>query len=196
LKICLNKEHQNRRLLEMTLSQCRLELNSSDRGMILDGRVGTLSAWDPDRYSDGITNENRDVVKVIPTGHNSVGRPSEFLRLTYRTFKGPPQLVDVHALPNWVQDHTSEIGGIDDFLSVRVAATEFRYLKERTEELIDYLSNGLPGKGMGVTSRAAKGFISKRILTKSFLEFQNDSPQVFVPHHESSLNGVALKLGK
>ena len=39
----------------------------------------------------------------------------------------------------------------------------FTYLKERTDELLDYLSNGLPGKGMGATSRAAKGFSSERI---------------------------------
>jgi len=98
-------------------------------------------------------------------------------------------------LPAWVRKHIRKTGGIDDFLSVRVASTQFVFIKERTEELIDYLSNGLPGKGMGVTSRAAKGFISKRILTRSFLEFQNDSPQVFVPHHELSAHGISLKLG-
>jgi hypothetical protein len=58
------------------------------------------------------------------------------------------------------------------------------------------LSNGLPGKGMGVTSRAAKGFLKKRILTKSFLELHVNSPQVFVPQHEVSEDGIALKLGK
>lgn len=195
LKVCLNKEHQNRRLLEMTLSACRLDLNSSQKGMTVDGRVGTLEAWDSDNYSDGIETGNRHLVKTIPSRDSSDG-PSDFLSLHYRTFKGLQSPDATHALPAWVQSRISEIGGIDDFLRVQVASTELTYLKGRTEELVDYLSNGLPGKGMGVTSRAAKGFISKRILTKSFLEFQNDSPQVFVPQHELSTDGVSLKLGR
>jgi hypothetical protein len=58
------------------------------------------------------------------------------------------------------------------------------------------LSNGLPGKGMGATSRAAKGFLSKRIVTKSFLELHVVSPQVLVPQHEAAARGLELKLGK
>ncbi len=196
LKVCLNKEHQNRRLLEMSLLTCRLELYSSNEGLIVDGQVGSLSAWDSDEYVNGIHPVNRHVVKVI-SGSPPLGeeRHQNLLNLYYRTFKDSHSKSHTTPLPPWVQAHASEIGGIDDFLSVRVAATEFTYLKERTEEMVDYLSNGLPGKGMGVTSRAAKGFISKRILTKSFLEFQNDSPQIFLPQHELCSNGVSLKLG-
>jgi hypothetical protein len=120
-----------------------------------------------------------------------------FLEVRYKTFKKKLQeeLLD-QQIPSWVQSHMSETGDIDDFLSLTVAALQFTYLKERTDELMDYLSNGLPGKGMGATSRAAKGFLTKRILTRSFLEFHVDSPQVLLPQHESVLDGIALKLGK
>ena len=98
-------------------------------------------------------------------------------------------------VPLWVQSHLAGTSNIDDYLSMSVASLEVIYLRERTEEILDYLSNGLPGKGMGATSRAAKGFLSKRIQTKSFLELHIDSPQVIVPQHENSDKGFALKLG-
>lgn len=197
LKVCLNKEHQNRRLLELKLSSCQLRLLTSEDGMIFRGGVGSLAAFDPDTHSHGILESNRHLLRVIPSsqgGHQADGQ--FFLRLHYSTFKSTPKKSSSLAIPRWVQDHTRKIGGIDDFLSIQVASTQFIFLKERTEELVDYLSNGLPGKGMGVTSRAAKGFITKRILTKSFLEFQNDSPQIFVPRDELSSQGLSLRLGK
>ena len=87
-------------------------------------------------------------------------------------------------------------GLIDEFLSLSVGSVKFTLLRERTEELLDYLSNGLPGKGMGMTSKAAKGFLTKRILTKSFLELNVDSPEVYVPQHETLSDSILLKLGK
>jgi hypothetical protein len=197
LTVCLNKEHQNRRLIELKLSSCQLRLQSSPHGMSLAGIVGSLAAWDPDTHATGILDSNRHLLRVIPSSRIPLDSDDQsFLKLEYSTFRGSDNSNKVGSLPAWVRRHIEKIGGIDDFLSVRVASTQFIFLKERTEELIDYLSNGLPGKGMGVTSRAAKGFISKRILTRSFLEFQNDSPQVFVPHHELSPHGISLKLGK
>ena len=158
--------------------------------------VGSLNAWDPDTYSNGIHESNRQLVRIIQSSRTHQGAEDQFfLKLQYNTFSGSDKTKKEGLLPAWVRKHIYKTGGIDDFLSVRVASTQFVFIKERTEELIDYLSNGLPGKGMGVTSRAAKGFISKRILTRSFLEFQNDSPQVFVPHHELSAHGISLKLG-
>jgi hypothetical protein len=219
LTVCLNKEHQNRRLLELTLSSCQIELDSSEFGLSVDGRLGDLRAWDSDNYStkssdrEAIVSRNRDVLKVISSersksreasmhesldghGHDGHGH-APFLEVRYKTFKKKlrEELVD-QQIPSWVQSHMSETGDIDDFLSLTVAALQFTYLKERTDELMDYLSNGLPGKGMGATSRAAKGFLTKRILTRSFLEFHVDSPQVLLPQHESVLDGIALKLGK
>ena len=196
LTVCLNKEHQNRRLLELKLSSCRLGLQSSLHGMSFSAIVGSLNAWDPDTYSNGIHESNRQLVRIIQSSRTHQGAEDQFfLKLQYNTFSGSDKTKKEGLLPAWVRKHIYKTGGIDDFLSVRVASTQFVFIKERTEELIDYLSNGLPGKGMGVTSRAAKGFISKRILTRSFLEFQNDSPQVFVPHHELSAHGISLKLG-
>jgi len=193
--ICLNKEHQNRRLLELKLSHCRLGLHSSSRGTSSAGLVGSLAAWDPDTHSQGILESNRDLLRVTASGSEDI-EDMPFLKFQYNTFTGAFDSKLGVPLPTWVRHHIDKIGGIDDFLSVKVASTHFIFLKERTEELIDYLSNGLPGKGMGVTSRAAKGFISKRILTRSFLEFQNDSPQVFIPRDELSPHGISLKLGK
>jgi hypothetical protein len=204
LTICLNKEHQHRRLLEVTLAACSLELESSDEGLRLGGRLGDFNAWDPDNYesrasSDRVTlsQQNRSVLKVAATSETRVPpkRPV-FLEVNYRTFKKKPVSAEsASEVPAWVQSHVAETGDIDDCLSLSVAALQFTYLRERTEEILDYLSNGLPGKGMGATSRAAKGFLKKRILTKSFLELHVDSPQVLIPQHEAVADGITLKLG-
>jgi hypothetical protein len=211
LTVCLNKEHQHRRLLELTFSSCQVQLDSSENGLRVDGQLGDLCAWDSDNYNvnslDGVAilPQNRSVLKVISSVESQVQestRPditpnrSPFLEVHYRTFKKKLPGTDLQTeVPTWVQSHVSETGDIDDFLSLTVAALQFTYLRERTEEILDYLSNGLPGKGMGATSRAAKGFLTKRILTKSFLELRVDSPQVIVPQHESIYDSIALKLG-
>ena len=203
LTICLNKEHQNRRLLELTLSSCSAKVVSSIQGLCVDGQLGDLHAWDSDNYNrkdygrDTITNANRNLFKVLSVkGIQDQSSRSAFLKVHYKTFKErlPQSMLDKE-VPKWVESHIADTGDIDDFLRVSVAAIEFVYFKERTAEILDYLSNGLPGKGMGATSRAAKGFISKRILTKSFLEVCVDSPQVIVPQHESLGGGITLTLG-
>jgi hypothetical protein len=200
LTVCLNKEHQNRRLLELTFSSCKVLVSSSDQGMSVEGKLGDLSAFDSDTLVRSpeaqahITEENRSVLEVLTP--RDAGGQGEFLHILYHTFKKQASHAEKTSVPEWVQTRLHSPDDIDDFLSLAVAATRFTYLKERTEEIIDYLSNGLPGKGMGVTSRAAKGFISRRIQTKSFLQLRIDSPQVFVPQHERAVQGLALKLGK
>jgi hypothetical protein len=213
LTVCLNKEHQNRRLVEATLSGCRVDLESSDLGLRVDGHLGDFNAWDSDNYEDASTGEvfilrqNRNILRVaslrpetsrttILAKESPCDQP--FLEVHYKTFKSKEQKASLlHGkVPPWVQSQVSVCDGIDDFLSLSVASLHVTYLRERTDEILDYLSNGLPGKGMGVTSRAAKGFLKKRILTKSFLELHVNSPQVFVPQHEVSEDGIALKLGK
>jgi hypothetical protein len=211
LTVCLNKEHKHRRLVELTLSACRISLDSSEEGLCVDGELGDLYAWDADNYSqevlhgDAITTKNRNILQV----HSSLKEDADeetrqefsssrhaFLQVRYKTFRKrlSPSII-LEEVPNWVRSHVSESGEIDELLSVSVAALQFTYLRERTEEILDYLSNGLPGKGMGATSRAAKGFIEKRILTKSFLELCIDSPQVIVPQHECLHGVIMLKLG-
>jgi hypothetical protein len=156
-------------------------------------------------HGDAITTKNRNILQV----HSSLKEDADeetrqefsssrhaFLQVRYKTFRKrlSPSII-LEEVPNWVRSHVSESGEIDELLSVSVAALQFTYLRERTEEILDYLSNGLPGKGMGATSRAAKGFIEKRILTKSFLELCIDSPQVIVPQHECLHGVIMLKLG-
>lgn len=205
--LCLNKEHQHRRLVELTLSSCQMSLDLSDEGTTIDGELGDLFAWDADSYGvshnndAAITTENRNILKVLQgdqdLNENDEGTFKRFLRFQYKTFRRRllPSGMVTDEVPNWVQPHLSDSGEIDDVLKVSLAALQFTYLRERTEEIFDYLSNGLPGKGMGVTSRAAKGFLEKRILTKSFLELDIGSPEVIIPQHET-LNAVAmLKLG-
>ena len=214
LTVCLNKEHQNRRLVEATLSSCKVKIESSDSGLTVDGKIGGFSAWDADNYSESGTGEmlilrpNRTLVKVASSVQNMADdvvsanmysmNQLPFLEVHYKTYgnKDSNQSVVAAEVPLWVQSHLAETSNIDDYLIMSVASLEVTYLRERTEEILDYLSNGLPGKGMGATSRAAKGFLTKRILTKSFLELKIDSPQVVVPQHENADKGFALKLGK
>eukprot|EP00536_Pseudo-nitzschia_multiseries_P004057 jgi/Psemu1/323294/estExt_fgenesh1_pg.C_650034 len=199
LTVCMNKEHQQRRLLALTLSSCNLVMHSSEQGMTIEGQIGDLSAFDNDKYNvsglneDFINNENRKVLSVL-TDHDEQN-PEKFLHIQYRTFTNKATSALKADVPEWIKCNLPSTDDIDDFLSLKVAATRFTYLKERTDELLDYLSNGLPGKGMGATSRAAKGFISRRIQTRSFLQLQVDSPQIFVPQHEMAVQGLGLKLG-
>ena len=199
LTLCMNKEHQRRRLLELTLSSCNVVMRSSEQGMTIEGQLGDLSAFDSDKYViDGfsqefITENNRNVLSVLTD--NGVENTGKFLHIQYKTFTKKATSASKADVPKWVKSNLPSPDDIDDFLSLTVAATRFTYLKERTDELLDYLSNGLPGKGMGATSRAAKGFISRRIQTRSFLQLRVNSPQIYVPQHEMAEQGLALKLG-
>ena len=101
-------------------------------------------------------------------------------------------------VPDWVRVQVGEdsaIETIDDCLSLTLATVRFNHIKERTKELMDYLSNGLPGKGMGATSRAAKGFITKKIKTRSFANLSINSPQLFLPRNRGTEEGVIVCLG-
>jgi hypothetical protein len=168
--------------------------------MTVEGKIGDLFALDADSHSEGgtdqgcITDKNRNVLSVLVTknGHESSG---QFLHILYKTFSKASKSEVEPDVPEWVLSRVQSPTDIDDFLSLTVASTRFTYLKERTEEILDYLSNGLPGKGMGATSRAAKGFITRRIQTKSFLQVRVNSPQIYIPQHESAEKGLVLKLG-
>jgi hypothetical protein len=199
LTVCMNKEHQHRRLLELTLSSCNVVMRSSDQGINMEGQIGDLSAFDCDNYvingldQDSITKKNRNVLSVLTD--NGIENSGKFLHVRYKTFTKKATSASKADVPEWIKHNLPSPDDIDDFLSLTIAATRFTYLKERTEELLDYLSNGLPGKGMGATSRAAKGFISRRIQTRSFLQLRVNSPQIFVPQHEMAEQGLGLKLG-
>lgn len=214
ITICLNKEHQNRSLLRVTMSGSQVALKSDSKGMLqFSGCLRDLNAWDSDGYVERgagvILPENRQVLSVL---HNSSGRDSAaydqkeeqsfgddaFFRFHYSTFSSAAT-VESRSLPKWVLSHLLESGEarnqIDDYLTVSVATVQFNYIRERSEEVLDYLSNGLPGKGMGVTSKAAKGFIKKRIQTRSFLDLTIHAPQVSIPRREDAREGLLVRLG-
>lgn len=199
LTVCLNKEHQYRRLLELTFSECNVELNTSSKGTMIKCSLKDLAAVDRDRYTfdtgeeKTITDEIRNVLSVLRVDESR--EANRFLHIVYKKFTKKATSADRGDTPNWVLSHSASADDIDDILSVNIASTRFTYLKERTDEVLDYLSNGLPGKGMGATSRAAKGFISRRIQTKSFLQLQVNSPQFYIPQHEMETQGLSLRLG-
>ncbi|KAG7345960.1 vacuolar-sorting-associated protein 13 C-terminal domain containing protein [Nitzschia inconspicua] len=199
LKVCLNKEHQYRRLLELTFTDFNGRLHTSDEEMAIEGSIGDLLAYDTDEYflgtseSSKITESNRNILSVVRVLNEE--RDNAFLHVAYQQFPKGRALQKRADAPAWAKSQASSPDDIDDVLSVEVATIRFTYLKERTEEILDYLSNGLPGKGMGATSRAAKGFIKRRIQTKSFLQIQVISPQVFVPQYEKENQGLAFQLG-
>lgn len=191
IRVCLNKEHQGRQLLEIAVADCRIELCRSSLGLDIQGHLGLFDAWENDQFG-GL---GRNVVKVG-------GESEHFLDFHYRTFsatsRGQSRSL-AQRLPEWVAAKIAgddDDDGIDDCLEVSVAALEVTYVKDRALELVDYLSNGMPGKGMGATSRAAKGFVNKRIQTKSFLQVFVDAPKVLFPRDELAQAGVTCVFGK
>lgn len=207
LTVCLNKEHQNRRLLRATFTNASVDLFvDSDGGVLMQGAVEDVSAWDADDYGErsSIADLNRGILRVTSSTFTDSddcvpsNRARHFFYLEFKTY--PPKLLSpTSSFPTWIQallaSMNDESQRVDDYLRISIAALEFTFLRERTDELLDYLSNGLPGKGMGATSRAAKGFINKRIQTRSFLKLAIDSPQLRVPQRESSQRGILLRLG-
>lgn len=213
LTACLNKEHQNRRLVQVTLSDSHVYFEHDARSgtKAIEGFVEDLNVWDTDTYTakgrDAIIDENRRILGVIlseaASPHGKDGATStngKFLQFRYKSYAdlGPSSGHDL--LPPWIKSRLEDGGNskrvIDDYLWVSVAALRFNFIRERAEEILDYLSNGLPGKGMGATSRAAKGFINKRIQTSSYLELNIEAPQMYIPQHEKAGRGVLVRLGK
>ena len=224
LTLCLNKEHQHRRLLQITLSDTVFVFERDHLYRLnFHGFVGDINAWDCDGNQKGqipIRDSNRLVLCVL---RNSVTddelnscstnesnqcnmenqKQERFLQFQYYCQPTQPTKINKtqvgsDILPHWV---TKLVGkfitsqDIDDCLSLTVATVRFNYLTDRTGEIVDYLSNGLPGKGMGATSRAAKGFIQKRIRTRSFLMVSLNAPQLFLPRHRGEEEGIIMSLG-
>lgn len=198
ISLCLNKENQDRRLVKTSISLIRITLRRDSRkSSDIQGIIGDVSAWDSDIVAP-IHESNRQIL-ATPTATNDF-----FLSFHYRSFKEQQShqtLLGLRSeLPKWV--HSSIVSGaadggddIDYFLSVEFASLKMIHLRERTEEILDYLSNGLPGKGMGVTSAVAKGFIKERMKTRSFLQVHVASPHLFSPRHRLSEEGLAIQLG-
>jgi hypothetical protein len=177
----------------------------------IEGFVGDVNVWDTDSYAekgrDAIIDENRRILGVTmaeaasPLGKEGARSTAEkFLEFRYKCYAdvGPSSGHDL--LPSWIKSRLEDCADsthmIDDYLWVSVATLRFNLIRERAEEILDYLTNGLPGKGMGATSEAAKGFINKRIQTRSYLELNIEAPQIYIPQHERANHGILVRLGK
>ncbi|CAB9511549.1 Putative vacuolar protein sorting-associated protein [Seminavis robusta] len=198
LALCLNKEHQNRRLLRVVLENCTANLSSDSSGMLLEGGVKDVKAWDCNVENQQVSDENLCILRTA-SSDDEFDNPQSFLVYRFCTFTGPTSGERHDLVPPWLRSHVVGSDGstceIDDFLEVQMGTVEITYLRERTEEIIDYLQHGLPGKGMGATSKAAQGFIEKRIRTKSFLLIGISSPVIMIPREEHTSNGMQLRLG-
>ena len=210
--VCLNKEHQQRRILQTIMYQTNITLEQDKFSkMNLRGSVGDFKAWDPDVSRDvktdtcdknrlmiGILRQSSVQNQTIKTSQGEVRNKNEQL-LTFKYYSNPNSKDHKNDdLPPWILEEVgvnSKTQSIDDCLSIRIASMQLNHIKERTGEIIDYLSNGLPGKGMGATSRAAKGFIKKRIKTRSFANVFVNSPKLLLPRHPADEVGIVVSLG-
>lgn len=186
VRLCLNKEHQGRQLLEAVLSDGKVVTRQSRHGLQVTGHLGLFDAF------HNVDDTVRNVLKV------GGEREMNFLEFTYSKFYG--RATDEAALlafdlPEWVASALHGMLDIDDCLSLRIASVDSVFDKALALEIVDYLSNGLPGRGMGLTSRVAKGFVHKRIQTKSFLEIDVDSPRLLIPKDIKSDEGIVFSLG-
>ena len=204
LSISLNKEHQRRRLLKVDLTGCHTTLSSDKTGVTLEGSVRDLSAWDCDQQASSAGRQfpNTCVLRVLrneSTRSPAKALDDSFLNFRFSTFRKDESVPIERNIPHWVRSHITgnDVTGqeIDDCLEVSLCTIELTYLRERTEEILDYLSNGLPGKGMGATKFAAQGFLKKRIETRSFLQLRVESPTVYLPEEELAVCGIRIRLG-
>ena len=154
ISLCLNKEHQDRRLVKTSIvfiqvTLCRDRYKSSE----IQGIIGDISAWDTDLVVP-IHESNRQILAVAKKAKRAATE-DRFLSFHYRSFKQRENrraLLDQRLdLPQWVRSsikgETAEDDDIDYFLNVEFASLRMIHLRDRTEEILDYLSNGLPVSG-------------------------------------------------
>ena len=173
LSLCLNKEHQGRRLLEVVISHSHMKLECHEASTCISGHIRSMEAIDPAGKQKGF------VAKVV----RSTLTAEHFIAFKYKTFAKPIVVAEseIQDVPVWIVKHLDATRAIDDFLDISVSSVEAVFVRDRTEEILDYLSNGMPGKGMGATSRVAKGFVKDRIQKRSFLNVQIESASFFIP---------------
>jgi hypothetical protein len=185
VRLCLNKEHQGRQLLETIVSDGRVDMRHSTEGLIVGGHLGLVEA---------LFNVNGSSRSILKVGCEVDKNFLDFRYVKLYEKASARASLEAYGLPNWVISTRDD--AIDDCLCLGVASVDVVFDKALSLEIIDYLSNGMPGRGMGMTSRAAKGFVSQRIQSKSFLALNVDSPRVFIPEDISTDAGVVVSLGK
>ena len=187
LRISLNKEHQGRKLLTLNFANLNLSYlhDTISNEKDVTGSIDTIQATDP-----SLKNKNRDVV------FDNSGETKKFIQFCFRKFdlssntftttktakskikqKKDMDYVNAKCNHNFTQS-------CDDFLLVEVAGLTVNYLHGRTLELVDYLSNGLPGRGMAASSKHAKGFLERRVQTKSVLCVKIAAGKVIIPKNK------------
>ena len=172
----LNKEHQGRSLLQVEFLSNSIDLSMGSLGTSAELRIAKVAIWDSDKYpNDSILTSNRDILR-------SLDENNKFLELSYYSGKKTGSSVE---FPTWIQEKTRLEDSIDDYLRVRLGKLRMVHFSSRMRELVDYLGNGLPGRGMGATSQAAKGFVKDRIMRKSYFDLDLETFCVRVPHRES-----------
>lgn len=171
LNISLNKENQRRRLIEVVISDIVLTVKRNEILTSISGSIGSFLASDPSFPCDTGANT---VVKSIP------GR-RKLATFCYAKFPNRLGSSGCQNTPKWILSQLESDGLIDDFFDVSLSSVEVVYLRERTEELLDYMKNGMPGKGMGFASVAAKDFVTDRIKKRSFFNVYIDAPALTIP---------------
>ena len=161
ISLCLNKEHQDRRLVKAGIFLVRVTLSRDPfKSSDIQGVIGDVSAWDTDVVTP-IQESNRQILATLKR-RQLTATEDPFLCFHYRSFKqhqNHQALLGLQSeLPGWV--HSSITGGsaddnddIDYFLSVQFASLRIIHLRERTEEILDYLSNGLPVSASAILFR-------------------------------------------
>ncbi|GMH78198.1 hypothetical protein TL16_g07706 [Triparma laevis f. inornata] len=186
LSIHLNKEHEGRRLLRLTLSSISLSLlDSYPLKKSVSVKIGGFKATDP---SGG---ENRDV--IVQTGLLA----EDLICIEY--FRGGKNEI----LKREYVEHIKNLGkssftssSFEAFLKITVQPVNVNLVVGRTFELADYLSNGLPGKGMGVVGGKAKGFLKEKAKTRSSLCVEVAPPTIIIPRNKNSKENTKWKMGR
>lgn len=156
LSVCLNKEHEGRRLLRLSLSNIGLAMSADESGKSVDASIGGFAAND---HSKDVHELNR---MVLGRGEGVLG---DMVEIKYHRDDGkePQNRLQYIQLVRELGKPDFGAEDFDSFLFVSVKPIVVNLLVGRTAELADYLSNGLPGKGMGVAGGAAKGFFKEKV---------------------------------
>ncbi|GKY92046.1 hypothetical protein MPSEU_000176100 [Mayamaea pseudoterrestris] len=182
----LNKEHQGRQLIVTTVKDMTVRSSKSRSGMCIKGHLGSIYTVENDKIDDfGQT-------LLRATGSQ------KFLQFSFRKFATRRLAAfpgSDEKLPDWVIGRLLDEPELDDCLEVNISALELTFLRDRAEELIDYMTNGMPGRGMGATGRAAQHFVKERIQKKSFLQISLEAPTILIPVGYATASGLSCRLG-
>jgi len=198
LNVKLNKEHQGRRLLIVNLSSITLHITADRNEKFVEVSLRDMLATDP---SSDVCSENR---RILFTMNANSSNSQPLMRIKYKSrakSSNPTTQHSSHDDEYVAKFHMSGMSSFssadfDSFLQIEMGSVSFNYLHGRVAELIDYLSNGLPGKGMGLTSKATQNFLKRKDKTNSSLHLIISPPTLAIPTNAASPLGVSCQLGE